>query len=399
MKPQDTALLRALRHPVDVPGWSDADCSSLLHQARACGLLGRVAVRVGQAAQTAGLDAPPPLRGHFESALRLCRAQRAEVEREARFLRAALHDLGAPAVMLKGAAYVLAGLPAADGRLFSDIDLLVPKSRLAQAESLLLLHGWMGQARTAYDERYYREWMHELPPMTHVHRQTTLDLHHTLLPETARLHPDAAALVAAARPIPGWPGLHMLCPADMVLHSMTHLFMNDETRHALRDLCDLDALLRHFGASGAAGAAGSATTQVSIHQTSAATDETAQTDNADFWPQLLQRARLHQLTRPLYYGLRYTQLLLGTPVPAHVQQELRAAGPGPALRPLMDALWLRALHPGGTRPLRGQALALGALYVRGHWLRMPAPMLLRHLGTKALRLHEKPLASATPPAV
>ncbi len=405
MKPQDTALLRALRHPADVPGWSEADCSALLHQARASGLLGRVAVRVGLAAQAAGLGAPPPLRGHFESALRLCRAQRAEVEREARFLRAALQDLGAPAVMLKGAAYVLAGLPAADGRLFSDIDLLVPKARLAQAESLLLLHGWMGQARTDYDERYYREWMHELPPMTHVHRQTTLDLHHTLLPETARLHPDAVALVAAAQPIAGWPGLHMLCPADMVLHSMTHLFLNDETRHALRDLCDLDALLRHFGSApladpaDPADRAAPATPPTPTDPDRAAAGKASAPTGTDFWQQLLQRARLHQLTRPLYYGLRYTQLLLGTPVPDGLQQELRAAAPAAGLRLLMDALWLRALHPGGTRPLPGQALALGALYVRGHWLRMPAPLLLRHLGTKALRLHEKPLASAAPPAV
>lgn len=360
-----SALLHALRDPAQAASFSPARCSSLLHQARANGLLGRVAYRVTAACEAARLPIPGVLAGHFESALRLCRTQQAEVQREARFLLAALHDLRAPVLMLKGAAYVLAALPAAHGRLFSDIDLMVPKADLSRAESKLQLHGWMGVAQTAYDERYYRQWMHELPPMTHVHRQTTLDVHHTLLPETARLRPDAAALFASAQGIPGWPGLQMLCPADMVLHSMTHLFMNDETRHALRDLCDLDALLRHFGPT------------------------------PGFWEQLLERARLHQLSRPLHYGLRYAARYLGTPVPAATQGAVHRLGPPAPLRPVMDALWSRALDPEAKlRHRSSDALASWALYVRGHWLRMPAPLLLRHLGIKALRLHEKRATTA-----
>jgi len=292
--------------------------------------------------------------------LRLCRTQQAEVQREALFLGAALRELGAPVVMLKGAAYVLAALPAAQGRLFSDIDLMVPKADLDRAESQLMLHGWMGGAQTAYDERYYRQWMHELPPMTHVHRQTTLDVHHTLLPESARLRPDAAALFTRAQDIPDWPGLQVLGPADMVLHNMTHLFMNDETRHSLRDLCDLDALLRHFGAQ------------------------------PGFWEELMARAQLHQLTRPLYYGLRYAVGCLGTPVPEATQSAVARLGPPAPLRLLMDALWSRALDPQSKlRHRSSDALASWALYVRGHWLRMPPLLLLRHLSIKALRLHEK----------
>lgn len=153
MAPNEAELLRALRQPGDVCSWTPAAWSELLHQARTSGLLGRVAHRVLAACNLASLPAPPALAGHFESALRLCRAQQAEVEREARFLRAALQPLQAPVVVLKGAAYALAGLPAAEGRLFSDIDLLVPKARLQQAESLLLQNGWMGTAQTAYDER------------------------------------------------------------------------------------------------------------------------------------------------------------------------------------------------------------------------------------------------------
>jgi Uncharacterised nucleotidyltransferase len=360
MKPRDSRLLCALREPATVAEWSPRTCAELLHQARRSGLLGRVAVRVNAACQAAGRTVPPALAGHFDSALRLCRAQRAEVEREARYLRAALQGLDTPIVMLKGAAYVLAQLPAAEGRLFSDIDLLVAKTHLTHAESQLLMNGWMSDPQTAYDEHYYRTWMHELPPMTHVHRRTTLDLHHTLLPETARLRPDATALVEAAQPVAGWPGLYTLCPADMVLHSLTHLFMNDETRHALRDLCDLDALLRHFG------------------------------KNPEFWPELLQRAQRHQLTRPLFYGLRYARRLLGTPVPAPMDAGLQRAAPPAGLRLLMDMLWLPTLAPAAEgRAGLAQAGARGALYVRGHWLRMPAMMLLRHLTIKAWHRRER----------
>ncbi len=363
-------LLQALRQPAEVADWDETRCTRLLHQARACSLLGRTAHAVTAACSEAGRSPPRVLAGHFESALRLCRAQQAEVQREARFLRAALQPLGTPVVMLKGAAYVLAGLPAAQGRLFSDVDLLVPKAMLAQAESLLLLNGWMGTAQTAYDERYYREWMHELPPMAHVHRRTTLDVHHTLLPETARLRPDAAALFAAAQPLEEWPGLQILCPADMVLHSMTHLFMNDETHHALRDLCDLDALLRHFG------------------------------QRPGFWDGLARRAVLHQLTRPLYYGLRYTQRLLGTPVPQASTVASLAAAPSRPVAALMDRWWLTAMDPNAPfSPSASRSLANLALYVRGHWLRMPAPLLARHLTIKALRLHERGTqASAGPVA-
>jgi hypothetical protein len=364
---RSTALVKALRDPSQLAHFTLAEWSELVQQARTAGLLGRTAHLAGRAFSQGSGTVPDVVAGHFESALRLWRAQLAEIERESRFLRAALADLDAPVVILKGAAYVLAGLPAASGRLFSDIDLLVPKAAIGRAESLLQLHGWMGTHANAYDQRYYREWMHELPPMQHVHRQTTVDLHHTILPETSRLRPDAAALVEAAVALPGHAGLSVLAPADMVLHSMTHLFMNDELSHALRDLSDLDLLLRHFGRE------------------------------PGFWQALPVRAERHQLGRVLHDGLRYTRHLLGTPVPEGVDAALKRWAPGGARQRAMDALWLRALLPAPAQPTAAGAWAtksaLLALYVRGHWLRMPPALLARHLTVKALRLHTAPDAA------
>lgn len=336
--------------------WPPARCATLLRQARAAGLLGRLGHR------DSGTDPrwPEAAIGHIEAAKRVTRAQQSEIRREVRHIEHALAPLGAPVVLLKGAAYVMAELPAASGRVFSDVDILVPKSALGAAESLLTLSGWMTTHHNAYDQRYYREWMHELPPMEHVHRKTTIDVHHTILPETARLRPSAARLLQAAMPLPGHSGLHVLAPVDMVLHSMTHLFMNDDMSHALRDLSDLDLLLRHFGGE------------------------------ESFWPSLVPRAIELDLVRPLFYGLRYTHRLLRTPVPATVSAALAGLAPPAPLRPLMDWIWIRALRsPHRSAHVFGRDQALFALYVRGHWLRMPPRLLAHHLATKALRRHER----------
>jgi hypothetical protein len=72
-------------------------------------------------------------------------------------------------------------------------------------------------------------------------------------------------------------------------------------------------------------------------------------------------------------------------VPAAVLAEAAAAGsPGAPLLALMDRLFLRALLP--PHPSCADRLtpaALGTLYLRGNWLRMPPVMLARHLFHKA----------------
>ncbi|RXL80730.1 hypothetical protein EO238_31730, partial [Citrobacter sp. AAK_AS5] len=80
-------------------------------------------------------------------------------------------------VVLKGAAYAMARLPVADGRIFGDVDILVPHETLADVESALMLAGWASIHRDPYDQRYYRMWMHEIPPMRHLHRGTVIDVH------------------------------------------------------------------------------------------------------------------------------------------------------------------------------------------------------------------------------
>jgi hypothetical protein len=69
------------------------------------------------------------------------------------------------------------------------------------------------------------------------------------------------------------------------------------------------------------------------------------TSEENFWPRLTARGGELDLTRPLYYALRYAVRILGTPIPAPVLREAEIGRPPPLLRGLMDALFLRTLRP------------------------------------------------------
>lgn len=237
-------LLRLMDDPAAVETLSVGDWSRLLPVARQARLLGRLAEDLRAAGV---LRAVPegPLR-HLNGALRTVAAHHRDVRAEARHVMEALADLPEPVVFLKGAAYVLADLPAARGRMFTDTDIMVPAAALDRAEALLALEGWMPGKTDAYDILYYRRWMHQVPPLVHIKRETVLDLHHTLVPPTARIALDPAVILEAARPLPGLAGAFILAPADMVLHSAAHLFNEGMFNNALRDLSDMDRLLRHF---------------------------------------------------------------------------------------------------------------------------------------------------------
>ena len=357
-------VIAALRDPISTLACGLPVWEALIAQARSAGVLGKLAKRLQKADALSSI--PPAPRSHLVSALAQAEAQRSGVKREIEHLRDALSEIECDVVLLKGSAYLAAGLVASEGRMFNDIDILVPRSHLNQVEAALMLHGWATTHLDAYDQRYYREWTHELPPMRHMTRGTTVDVHHAILPITARLHPDSRKLLAAATPITGDARFRVLAPTDMVLHSATHLFHNEELGEGLRDLADLDALLREFH------------------------------DRETFWSTLVARGAELELALPLYYALRYTTQLLGTPVPsAVVDGAARAAGRSSAM-PIMDNLFMRALrpdHPGSDD--RWTPLARRLLYVRAHWLRMPPLLLIRHLTTKALR-RETPSDEAAP---
>lgn len=352
-----TLLMRCLREPGSLPGLSLKQWDGLLRVARGANLLSRLATRAEEAGVLAAVN--PAAQPHLVAALVLSRHQREAIQWEFGHLAEALAPLGIPLVLLKGAAYAAAGRDAARGRIFGDVDLLVPRESLNAVEAALRLHGWSNGGTDPYDQRYYREWMHELPPMAHLKRGTLVDVHHNILPLTAKSVPDARLLVAASRPVAGSPW-RVLAPQDMFIHSAVHLFHEGELNNGLRDLYDLQALGEEFTRNEPA-----------------------------YWAAMLARAHALGMAWPVALALRYLHAVLQMEVPVAVRQQAlaNAALGGLRLRAL-DAMYLRAFVPAyPDAPPPGSGVARTAVYLRSHALRMPFGMLAVHLGRKAfLRL-------------
>lgn len=347
-------LLVALTRPEAMLRFSPAHWDRIIPQARSAGLLGRLAAL----AEQAGLADRLPIRiwHALEAGLAFSDRQALAVHHELGKLDVTLARLGIPVLVLKGAAYLAGCMAPARGRLMSDIDILVAKAGIPEVEAALMRDGWISDHQDAYDHRYYREWMHELPPMRHVLRGTVLDVHHNLLPETARIKTRPDLVIAASVPLPDRDCLRIPCLPDLILHSATHLMHEGEWEHGLRDLADLHAL---------------------IGTGIPAADE--------FWAILAERARSLGLERPLHYALRLLETFLELP-------RLPFSLPPPP--PWTGALTYRLLasgvgshHRDCRSPLTGPALFL--LYVRSHWLRMPGHLLVPHLVHKALKGRKK----------
>nr|WP_236694739.1 nucleotidyltransferase family protein [Sphingomonas sp. Leaf343] len=313
-------LVRALREPLSVLVLDAAGWTALLTMARAEQLAGTLAHRLH------GLEVPPSVAAILADARHIADHARRTALWEATVVARVLAPLDVPVVLLKGTAYAAAGLAAGQGRSIGDCDILVPFATLDAVEAALIAAGWEWVKPDPYDDAYYRRWMHELPPLIHRERDRMIDVHHTILPLTARPKPDAAALIADAVPLGN--GLSVLSPADMIVHAAAHLFADGDLAGGLRNLWDIRCLIGEFGTDGVA-----------------------------------DRAAHHGLTVPVARAIRLAESLFGI---------------GPAI----DRLYRRRLlaRDGWGRAIR-PATRLG-FYVRSHWLRMPPAMLARHLWIK-----------------
>ena len=346
-------IIQALINPLVVQDIQPRDWESLIVQGRVSRLLGRL----DHVLNRAGLvdSAPERARDHLVSSRRLITAQHAALLNELSLLKDLFAPLGVRPVVLKGAAYVLSGLESGRGRIFSDIDILVPKARLQDIEVRLLMDGWISSHRDNYDQRYYREWMHEIPPMIHAKRGTCLDVHHALTPSTSRIRANSSTMLEAAQETPSNQGIGTLAATDMVLHSATHLFLESEWQAGLRDLSDLHALITEF------------------------TERTT-----GFQSALAQRAIEVGLALPLFYAMRYLKVTFDTSLSPEPLALLNEHAPRIWQLKSMDWIFSRAFMPDSDEcrlPLTNFALYL--LYLRGHWLRMPTGLLIQHLATKA----------------
>ena len=326
-------LVNALREPESVLSLDGEGWTELVSMARAEQLIGSLAHRL------VDIAVPGQVMPVLKDAIEVTDLARLQALWEADCARRALAPLRCKAVLMKGTAYVAAGLGAGIGRSIGDLDIMAARADLPAVEAALLDAGWEWVKPDPYDDQYYREHMHELPPMIHRERDRMIDVHHTTLPLTARPTPDADAMLDAAIELDS--GLYVMAPADMLLHSVAHLFADGDLAGGLRNLWDIDRIVRQF----------------------------SQADEG-FWSILHERAKLHQLEPHLARALRLAARLYGTP-------EI-----GPAKLKPLDHLYIRRLlaRDGWGRETRKLTRLL--FYIRSHWLRMPPLMLVGHLWMK-----------------
>ncbi|MCE7982690.1 MAG: hypothetical protein DYG89_16015 [Caldilinea sp. CFX5] len=179
-------------------------------------------------------------------------------------------------------------------RTMGDLDLLVAPTALPATIALLTQFGYTPLTPIAPLEDYFT-YAHHLPrfmkagaPSVEVHWTITRP-NHTYTIAVAPLRQRAQICQFG-----GVTGL-ALCPEDLLLHICLHATYQHLLQQGVRFLCDLDAIVRHFGAT------------------------------LD-WQQVCQRAQDWGWARGVYLALHLAQKSLGTPIPATVLQTLQPAG-------------------------------------------------------------------------
>lgn len=335
-----------------IGGVSDKDWEGIVLVAREAGVLGRLYHIVKQQDLLSVLPEYPYK--HMEAASLYSARQAEQVRYESKLL---VDTLGEPYQMahmfLKGAAYVVSDNPVHLGRMFSDIDLLVTKQQINEVEQKLMLYGWFQDEKSDYDQRYYRQWIHEIPPLSHAVRGTVLDLHHNIVPPVSGRAPQIALLWDTL--VTQKNGTSVMSPAGMSLHSLVHLFFQEEFSHGFRDLSDLNILFSEHGKDPA------------------------------YWDELVSLAEQTGFGLELYLAVRFTRKVFSTPIPDEVLVKVRMFKPGALKMAILNWAFNEVLMPHHSLvKSKIFTLANTLLFVRGHLLKMPIHILVYHTVSKSI---------------
>ncbi|MEZ5488853.1 MAG: nucleotidyltransferase family protein [Gammaproteobacteria bacterium] len=342
-------LTRLIREPASGTSIDDEAWVDLIHLLRASDLLGTLYYL----ADTEGVleNYSPYARRHLKSMRAFSDRQARQALYECTEIDVQLASEGIKPVFLKGAGYTLRGSRNGFGRIYSDIDALVHREDIYRAQAALKRDAWYSPPITDYDERYYRKWAHEIPPMKHLFRRTVIDLHHNIVPPISGRAPNISSLLEDL--VTTKDGLHVLSPPAATLHSMVHLFTNEDFTNGFRDLVDLYLLMEEYG------------------------DES-------YWRDLLALARRTGFVSELVFAIASLELVLEYQVPEYVGRELKESAGKQARGFWTTKVFSRALrphHPLLCGPVEHCAIQL--TYLRGHWIKMPFPVLAGHLTVKA----------------
>lgn len=290
---------------------------------------------------------PEKIKHHLHSAFIKARRQAVQAKFEAHNLTEHLSHINIKPIFLKGVAYTLLENKASQGRTYSDMDVLVNKSDLKTIERKLTMYGWFAKKTDDYDEKYYREWAHEIPPLQQGSRGTIADVHHNLIPPISGRAPEISLFTQDLNLTND--GLTTLADHSLVLHSIIHLFFNEDFTNAFRDITDLNLLF------------------------------TNKIDNDDFWLSLIKLSEDSGFTTELYFALRYCQKISNTQFPDSFIEKVNTFKPKALNLKFHDFIFSQVLYPNHSslntwKTTWGKGLAT----FRGHLLKMPLHILIYH---------------------
>jgi Uncharacterised nucleotidyltransferase len=335
-------LIGVLQSPETVSAVSAFEWNEILLQARKNQLTGQLAARLRRSHQMASV--PLEVQRHLDLEALMSKRRGEAALWEVASMRRAV-DSRFKLVLLKGCAYLAAGDHNSEGRVFSDVDVLVKREELPAVESDLVAVGWKPSSVNAYDTAYYRDWMHEVPPMSHVRRHTVVDLHHAINPPVSRYYVDPARLFENLVSIDH--GVFVLAPSDRTIHCSLHLLQEGESKKLLRDLFDLYTLLEqhHQGSSGTA--------------------------------QLMTRASALGVAQPVGTAIEAARAVFD---PERAGTTMSSGW--------LDRLVVRAALTANGQPGISGEFAASVVLTHSHWMKMPMRILVPHLLRKsALRMN------------
>ena len=356
---QPSALVLLLRAPTIISRYSNRDWNLLLQQAHASDMLARVEAIIK--AHDLLEHVPDQIKRHFASEEVKIKHLHVQVKEEVRLLNRVFSEHNISPIYLKGTAYLLNDLPLASSRMFGDIDILLDKNEIADIEHALKYHGWFSQKTDDHDQAYYRDYMHEIPPMQNIERGAILDIHHNILPICNNNTIEIAALTQHKKQVNQQLTAkasaleYVLSPEALFMHSAIHLFHEGEFDKGLRGLSDLDLLFSDFSEN-----------------------------EADFSQRLISLAQEIHQQKSLYFAWHYLQLIFERSLNKIANEYVSSYQRNNKPAKINDFIFCFQLdvHHQTTRSWQF-TLSSQLAYWRGHLLRMPIRLLIPHLLKKS----------------
>jgi hypothetical protein len=262
------------------PALTDADVRELLRQAADNGISALLYQRLMTLAPALAL--PTGALEHLRDVAVCSAAQSLQITRELAEILTLFRRQDIPVIVLKGAHLGHVVYRNMALRTMGDLDLMVRRHHLAEAERLLGGLGYVPQYDPLLQVDYTR---HQHTRPLGKPGASRIDVHWSIARPTAPFHVDLEGVWTRARParIAGVEAL-VLSPEDLLLHLCLHTSFDHQFRLGLRASWDIHEVVRHHH------------------------------DEID-WDQLVRRAREWGIARYVHVTLRLVRDMLGADIP------------------------------------------------------------------------------------